>query len=281
MVNVALVLADLGDYAGSEKLGREALAARRRILGPEHPAVANTLKVVADALAGMGDYAGAEPLYREAIAIARKGYGEQHTETARQQAGLGWVFVRAGEYAKAEPLLRDALAFQRQALGVDNDATRATLTSLARALNGLGDFAAAETAAREAITSYQKQQNPRGIGGGLAALGESLLGRRQFVEAATTLRQARDALTQQPPATKWLPPDVTSLLGAAVTGEGKLADAEPLLVAGYEGLRDTIGSPRSRLRGSIERLIAFYGAAGRAAEAAPWRARLQAIPQAR
>jgi tetratricopeptide (TPR) repeat protein/predicted Ser/Thr protein kinase len=281
MVNVALALADLGDYAGSEKVGREALAARRRILGPEHPAVANTLRVVGDALAGAGDYAGAEPLYREAIAIARKGYGEQHAETARHQTGLGWVYVRAGEHAKAEPPLREALAFQRQTLGVDNEATRTTLSYLARALNGLGDYAAADATAREAIASFQKQSNSRGIGGPLAALGESLLERRQFGDAATTLRQARDGLAQQPPTTKWLPPDVTSLLGAAVAGEGKLAEAEPLLVAGYEGLRDAPGTPPSRLRLAIERLIAFYVAAGRAADATPWRARLKAMPPAR
>ena len=277
MVNVALALADLGDYAGSEKIGREALAARRRILGPEHPAVANTLRVVADALAGAGDYSGAEPLYREAIAVARKGYGDQHSETARMQSGLGWMYVRAGDYAKAEPLLREALAFQRKALGVDHDATRGTLTSLARALNGLGDFAAAEVAAREAIASYEKQASSRAIGSPLAALGESLLERRQFSAAAATLQQARDGLAKSPPTAKWLAADVDSLFGAALAGQQQVTEAEPLLVGGYEGLRDAPGTPPSRLRKSIDRLIAFYVATGRPAEAAPWRARLQAI----
>ena len=279
-VNVARVLEDLGDHAASEKYAREALATRRRILGPEHPAMANTLSVVADALAGGGDFAGAEPLYREAIAIARQGFGAEHTETARFLASLGWVHVRAGAYARAEPVLREALAIQRTALGVDNDATRSTLTSLARALNGLGDYGAAEAAAREAVASYRKQANQRLIGGPLAALGEALLGRRQFAEAATALQQARDALTQHPPTTKWLPADVASLLGAALAGQNSAA-AEALLVSGYEGLRDVEGRPPTRLRKSVERLIAFYVGAGRPAEAAPWRARLQAIAAVR
>ena len=281
LVNVARVLENLGDHAGSEKYGREALAARRRILGPEHPAMANTLSVVADALAGHGDFAGAEPLYRDAIAIARKGFGEQHSETARYQSTLGWVLVRAGEYAKAGPLLRDALTVQRKTPGVDNDATRTTLTNLARALNGMGDYAGAETAAREAIASYRKQTNPRLIAGPLAALGESLLERRQFVEAAVALEEARDVLAKQHPTTAWLPPDVASLLGAALAGQQKYSQAEPLLVSGYQGLRDITGSPRSRLRKSIERLIAFYTSAGRPAEAAPWRERLQAMQSGR
>jgi len=276
-VNMAIVLTDLGDYAGAETHAREALATRRRILGPEHPAVANTLRVLGDALAGAGNYAEAEPLYREAIAVARKGFGEDHTETARFQSGLGWLHVRAGEFAKAEPLLRASLAIQRKKLGVDNDATRTTMTNLAHALNGLGDHAGAEAVAREAIASYQKQANPRFIPGALAALGESLVGRRQFVEAETTLQQARDVLAKQQPTTKWLPPDVTSLLGAAFAGQQKYTEAEPLLIKGYEGLRDTAGSPPTRLRKSIERLIAFYTAAGRATEATPWRARLRGI----
>ena len=152
------------------------------------------------------------------------------------------------------------------------------MTFLARALNGLGDYAGAESAAREAVASYQKQGNQRLIGGPLAALGEALLERRQFAEALTTLRQARDIFDKQPPTTKWLPSDVSSLMGAALAGNQMHAPAETALVSGYEGLRDTAGSPRSRLRKSIERLVAFYVALGRPADAAPWRARLQATP---
>jgi tetratricopeptide (TPR) repeat protein len=174
-------------------------------------------------------------------------------------------------------MLREALTIQRKALGVDNDATRTTLTTLARALNGLGDYAGAEVVAREAVASYQKQGNLRQIASAFAALGETLLGRRQFADAAATIRQAREVFAKQPPTTKWLPPEVSSLLGAALMGQQKFAEAEPLLVAGYEGLRDVAGSPRMRLRQSIERLIAFYAAAGRPAEAAPWRARLQGL----
>ena len=276
-VNVALVLEDLGDHAASEQHAREALETRRRILGDEHPAVANTLRVVADALAGAGDYSRAEPLYRDAIAIARKGYGEQHAETARVQAGLGWVLVRAGEYARAEPLLRQAAGIQRRTVGVNNDATRTTLTNLARALNGLGDYAAAEAAAREAIVSYETQANSRLIAGPLSALGESLLERRQWIEAGAALQRAREVLATQQPTLQWLRADVSSLLGAALAGQQRYAEAEPLLVSGYEGLRDVMGTPRTRLRGSLERLVAFYTTAGRPADAGPWRARLQAL----
>ena len=150
------------------------------------------------------------------------------------------------------------------------------MTSLAHALNGLGDHAAAETVAREAIASYQKQASPRFITGALAALGESLLARRQFAEAETTLQQARAAIAKYTPTPPWYSPDVTSLLGAALAGQQKPTEAEPLLIRGYEGLRDTAGCPRTRLRKSIERLIAFYTAAGRPADAAPWKARLGA-----
>ena len=276
-VNAAIVLVDLGDYTRAEKHAREALATRRRILGPEHPAVANTLRVVGDTLAGRGDLVAAEALYREAVAVARKGYGGQHTETARFLGTLGWLHVNAGEYAKAEPILREALAIQRKASGPDTDVARGALTSLARALNGLGDYAGAEAAAREAVASYEKQKNSRLIGGALIPLGESLLARRQFEAAGSTLQRARESFVTYPPTTEWLPPDVASLYGAALAGQGKTTEAEPLLVQGYEGLRDVEGSPLPRLRKAIERLIAFYESSGRASDAAPWRARLQAV----
>jgi eukaryotic-like serine/threonine-protein kinase len=119
------------------------------------------------------------------------------------------------------------------------------------------------------------------IAGPLTALGESLLERRQWIEAGAALQRAREVLAKQQPTIQWLRADVSSLLGAALAGQEKYAEAEPLLVSGYEGLRDVPGSPRTRLRKSLERLVAFYTTSGRTAEVAPWRARLHALAPGR
>ena len=70
------------DYsAGVEKAERQ-LQIRRRVLGEEHPDVAEGLNNVAVLLWDRGDYAGAESLFREALAMFRKLLGEEHPHVA-------------------------------------------------------------------------------------------------------------------------------------------------------------------------------------------------------
>jgi hypothetical protein len=67
-----------------------------------------------------------------------------------------------------------------------------------------------------------------------------------------------------------------SHLGAALVGQQKHAEAESLLLAGYEGMkqREQAVEPRARdlhLRVALERLVELYDAWGKGAEAARWR----------
>ena len=69
--------------------------------------------------------------------------------------------------------------------------------------------------------------------------------------------------------------DVTGMIGAAFTGQKKYADAEPLLLQGYEGIkkRETTIPPQGnpRLPESMDRLIELYTATNKPAEVKKWR----------
>jgi hypothetical protein len=69
-----------------------------------------------------------------------------------------------------------------------------------------------------------------------------------------------------------------SQLGAALAGQNKFAEAEPLLVQGYEGLKvreAMIPAPAKKsLTDAGGRLIALYDAWGKKDKAAEWRVRL-------
>jgi hypothetical protein len=73
-------------------------------------------------------------------------------------------------------------------------------------------------------------------------------------------------------------------LGGALLGQQKYAEAEPLLLQGYEGMKQreaTIPTQgKQRLPEAAERLVALYEATGRADEARAWRAKLPPAPQA-
>ena len=71
--------------------------------------------------------------------------------------------------------------------------------------------------------------------------------------------------------------DATSL--AAST---RLADAEPLLLRGFDGLKKRAGSIPPNLRGprltaAAERLVRYYEATGKPDEAAKWKKELDAL----
>jgi hypothetical protein len=71
--------------------------------------------------------------------------------------------------------------------------------------------------------------------------------------------------------------DGQSLLGAALLGQGKYAEAEPLLISGYEGLQEL--SPAISVEANLpeagERIVGLYTAWGQPEKAAEWRQRLQ------
>jgi hypothetical protein len=73
-----------------------------------------------------------------------------------------------------------------------------------------------------------------------------------------------------------------SVLGAVLLGQEKYAEAEPLLLQGYKGLKQREAKlPANlrelRLREAVERLVQLYEAWNRNGEAATWRQELQGM----
>ena len=96
------------------------------------------------------------------------------------------------------------------------------------------------------------------------------------------LREAHDIYEKSttPIRTPWYRPDVQSTLGAALAGLKEFGEAEPLLLSGYEGLRDLPDTPAAHLRMAMERLVEFYVVSGRPEEAVAWRNRLNGVTAA-
>ncbi len=69
-----------------------------------------------------------------------------------------------------------------------------------------------------------------------------------------------------------------SVLGAALLGQKKYADAEPLLLQGYEGMRQLQtgfrAGDRHLLTDAGERVVHFYEVTGQAEKAREWRQKL-------
>jgi hypothetical protein len=77
----------------------------------------------------------------------------------------------------------------------------------------------------------------------------------------------------------WARFDVESTLGASLAGQRRYAEAEPLLLSGYEGMSRLEASIPPVNKPSLQRagewIDALYQSSGRPAKAAEWRLQLQ------
>jgi hypothetical protein len=105
-------------------------------------------------------------------------------------------------------------------------------------------------------------------------LGLNYLQRRKWDDAEPLLRESL-AIREAKVPDDWTTFNVRSQLGGALLGQGKSADAEPLLVQGYTGMKERQAkippNGRSRLTEAAERLVQLYESLGKPAEAAKWR----------
>lgn len=111
----------------------------------------------------------------------------------------------------------------------------------------------------------------------MATLGIALLEQRKWGESESVLRQCL-ALREKGQPDDWSTFSARSSLGDCLLGQAKYAEAEPLIVAGYEGMktREAKIPPLSRLRLSeaAGRVVRLYEAWGKPEKAAEWRRKL-------
>jgi hypothetical protein len=105
-----------------------------------------------------------------------------------------------------------------------------------------------------------------------------LLLEKKPAEAELRLRECLTIRRKIQPG-DWTTFDTESILGEALLVQERFADAEPLLLSGYDGLRrraDAIPpGDQLRLAQAIERLVSLYEAWGKPEKATRWRDELR------
>ena len=104
-----------------------------------------------------------------------------------------------------------------------------------------------------------------------------LLEQGKPAEAEALARECLAILEKKLPD-DWQSFDARSALGGGLLAQKRYAEAEPLLLSGYEGLkqrREKIPAEhKPRLKQAVERLVSFYEGTGRPEQAAEWKKKL-------
>jgi tetratricopeptide (TPR) repeat protein len=224
-----------GDLAGAEEVYREALEVVERLAeGESHQSRGPLLAEIAFVTEALGRPEEAESFYSRA-----------REASVGQWIGLDglceWFLacrrMREGDLQGTEAHLRTALDLNRRSIGEEHGNTIEMRLSIAVVLCLKGEEAEAEPMLRE-----------------LAAMGEA----------------PRRVLAGRILKLEWLRCYAMSLLGDALAREGKYAEAEPLLVQGFEGM-DPPDAHAVRKREALDRIVKLYEAWGKLELAAEWR----------
>jgi hypothetical protein len=116
----------------------------------------------------------------------------------------------------------------------------------------------------------------------LAGLSLNLYQQHKWTDAETVLRDCLAIREKHQPDT-WTTFNTQSMLGGALLGQKKYAEAEPLLLKGYQGMKERAAKipPAGvvRLTEAVQRLAELYEATSNKDEAAKWRKELEGRPQ--
>jgi serine/threonine protein kinase len=317
------IYAALGEFQNAEQMARNALALRRSDPASQPAELAESLFDLAHHLWSQGKLSEAEQLAREGLTIATNAPGKKEALVAKSLAQLAVIVQDQGKLGEAEGLFRQSLAVQKQLVGNEHPAVARTLNTLSGVLTLEGKTAEAEKAGRDAMKLYGwtfAANDPfagdlynrgnilfeqgklaeaeacfrqvlavrrKGAGGqdvevALSSLATTLRRQQRFAEAEPLYRECLSRRETNCP-NAWYTSYTRAMLGATLLGRRKYEEAEPLLISGYEGMREreaSIRQPTRVLLETIQSFIQLYEATSRPQPAAEWRTRLAMVQTA-
>ncbi len=234
MANLGNVYLREGKFAEAESYLSGAMREARETMNEEHPFRLFML----DSLGGLerdrGRFAEAEALFQQSLLVRRRVLGENNRNTLSDVYFLGDLYCTEGKWAEGERMLLQAVAAQRRVLGDDDRFTMRTMQGLSLCYLRQGKLAEAETWAATASQIERRQlgpSNPQTIEA-LMVLADIKLRRGLLAEARPLLTEA----CATAPPQHWQDFYCQSLRGAGEAAAKSYAQAEPLLLSGYEGM---------------------------------------------
>jgi tetratricopeptide (TPR) repeat protein/tRNA A-37 threonylcarbamoyl transferase component Bud32 len=277
--NLAIAYYSAGRLSEAMALDEGTLELREAKLGPDDPETFLSRNNLAIAFYSAGRLSEAIALQEGTIKLREAKQGPDHPETLSSRHNLAGYFWSAGRLSEAMTVYQETLRRMEAKLGPDHPYTLFSRSGLASVYEDLGRWAEAESLERDTLARRRRAQQPDILllAGDLADLGRNLLYQARWPEAEPLLRECLSIRAKAAPD-DWSRYDATSLLGWSLLGQGRCALAEPLVVAGYEGIKAREARmpvpDRSHLREAAERVVRLYEAWGKPELGAAWKFKL-------
>ncbi len=263
-----------GDLPGAEAALRALLAEQRAEFGDDDPQTLAILTEFGNLLGTTGRLLEAEPLVRERAATALRLYGEDHPDTLNALSNLGMLLLDTERYEEGRALYEDIAARQARVIGTEHVHYLGTRTNLAGAYLRLDQ---PEKALEIWLELLPVQERVVGRSSALALstlmnIGSTLLTLKRPAEAELHLNVMLERCEADLPPTHPLKTRARTYLGRAVLAQGRVDEAEELLLASYRELEAMPGANPAWFRNAASALVELYESTDRKAEAEPYRA---------
>lgn len=272
----------LQDWRSAQPHLEKSYEIRQKELGDDHRDTLRILQHLGIAYHENGNDAKSATCFRQILDSVRRG-GEAPPAFTITLRNVAEGYRKQKKYADAEPLMAECVKRLSEELpGSANlmDGER----ELAEIRDALGKFAEAEPLRVKLVEFWRPAQDSVEFAAALLNLGLNQFRQQKHAEAQEPLRECVRICEQKNPNRWSIQFDATSLLGAVLAGQKKFADAEPLLIAGYEGLQNHKADLpwRPPVTDALERLVQLYDAWDKKSKADEWRQKLkeaQAAPK--
>jgi serine/threonine protein kinase len=252
MNDLAEAYRQAGQLEEAIRMAEQEFELRKVHFGSDHATALTSMNNLARAYQDAGRYEKAVVLYEECLEKRRAKFGPDDEDTLAMMGGLGMAYRSDGRLDRAIPLFEQTLERKKAKLPRDHPSTLTTLDSLAGAYIAADRLADGLPLYEQALKLRQSKLGPDHP--------DTLLTMSRLAVAYQTAgrpgeaeRLLREYLTirEKKFPDDWLTFDTMSRLGGALLEQKKYADAEPLLLSGYEGLKARDAKIPTNSKGSL------------------------------
>jgi tetratricopeptide (TPR) repeat protein len=249
-------------------------------LGADHPLTLMAMKSLPRIYLYSGKTAEAVALYEQVRDMCVKRLGADHPQTLDTLYGLAEAYQAVGNLEQALPLLLQAAVGCEKRHFVDSSAGPIVAALIVDYFERLKQYDQAEVWQRKwlAVVKERSGADSLPFATELALLGLNLLKQKRWTDAEAMLRDCL-AIREKKQPDDWTTFIARSMLGEALNGQQKRADAEQLLLQGYEGMKQRVAripiEGKPRVAEALERLVQLYDAWSKPDQATRWRRELE------
>jgi tetratricopeptide (TPR) repeat protein/tRNA A-37 threonylcarbamoyl transferase component Bud32 len=282
MNNLATAYQDAGKFEQALPLLEQTLTLRKARLGPDHPDTLASMNSLARGYQDVGKLDQALPLFEETLTLRKAKLGPDHPDTLTSMNNLAMAYRAAGKFDQALPLLEQTFELMKSKLGPDHRTTLVCMNNLASVYRDAGKLEQALPLFEQTLALIKAKLGPDHPDA-LASMYDLGVAYLRVGKPAESERLASECLGSYEAKSpdNWRTFSTRSLLGGSLLAQKKYADAEPLLLSGYEGMKQREeripATAKSRLTEAIKRLVQLFQETNRPDEAAKWKEKLATL----